>query len=949
MSGNSLLLVCVLVLLVVHITAASGINSKCIERERVGLLKFKRGLVDECGYLSSWGPEADHINKDCCKWRGVRCSNKTGHVVMINLKYKVDQKCPNKPLRGNLTSSLLVLQNLNHLDLSGNDFLGNQIPEFIGSLTELRFLDISMANLSGRVPYQLGNLTNLLSLNMGYNSLYVSKLTWLSHLHKLTHLHLDSFDLSEATDWLHVISGLPSLKELHLGWSTLPTINDPSLSSVNSSTSLAVLDLAFCGLSDSVYDWLFSLTTNFVALDLSSNQLEGPIPDYAFRNMTSVEDLDLSLNQITAISMSFRDMCSLKTLNLYYNNLTAQLPELFLNLSGCTRETLKSLKLGGNNLSGSIPDITQFPSLRELQIFYNRLDGSFPENFGRLSPLSTLNLDRNQLWGSLPDFSVFPLLRRLDISDNQLNGSVSEGLGQLSKLEFLDLFGNSLHGMITEEHMLKLSELKYMDFSFNSLALNFSSDWFPPFHLDYIGLLNCKLGPHFPKWLQSQKTYKFLDISNAGIVDNVPTWFWDLAPNLYFLNASYNRMRGVVPDLSLKSDGHPGIDLSSNDFEGPIPLVPYNLTSLNLSKNKFSGSISSLCRVFDKLFSYLDLSDNLLSGEANNFSRKIPHLRSSGCSIESLNLRNNSFTGEFPSSVKMCKELKIIDVRENKFSGTISSWIGDSLPNLVIVSLRSNWFGGSIPLQLCKLSNIQLLDLSFNDVSGTIPKCLNNLTAMVQNGSSDSTISHIYVYYYSSTLDGFVTKYDDIAILAWKGTDREYKKNLGYIKSIDLSSNNIFGEIPEEITSLVGLISLNLSRNSLTGLITPEIGQLNLLDFLDLSNNQLSGEIPATFSLLNFLGMLDLSNNNLSGKIPSNTKLQSFDASSYIGNTQLCGPPLPNKRQRFYISLALGFIVGFWGFVGSLLVNKSWRCAYLQFLNHMLDSLHKIRPRCCSK
>ncbi|TXG53833.1 hypothetical protein EZV62_019089 [Acer yangbiense] len=138
-------------------------------------------------------------------------------------------------------------------------------------------------------------------------------------------------------------------------------------------------------------------------------------------------------------------MCSLKTLNLYYNNLTAQLPELFLDLSGCTRKTLKSLKLGGNNLSGSIPDITQFPSLRELQIFDNRLDGIFPEKFGQLSPLSTLNLDGNQLWGSLPDFSVFPLLRRLDISDNQLNGSISEGIGQLSKLEFLDLFGNSLH------------------------------------------------------------------------------------------------------------------------------------------------------------------------------------------------------------------------------------------------------------------------------------------------------------------------------------------------------------------------------------------------------------------------------------------------------------------------------------------------------------------------
>ncbi|KAK0590033.1 hypothetical protein LWI29_021907 [Acer saccharum] len=274
--------------------------------------------------------------------------------------------------------------------------------------------------------------------------------------------------------------------------------------------SLAVLDLAFCGLTNSVYHWLFGLNTNLLVLDLSSNQLEGPIPDFAFRNMTSLMDLDLSLNQITAISKSFREMCSLKTLNLYYNNLTAQLPELFLDLSGCTRKTLKSLKLGGNNLSGSIPDITQFPSLRELQIFDNRLDGIFPEKFGQLSPLSTLNLDGNQIWGSLPDFSIFPLLRCLDISDNQLNGSISEGLRQLSKLEFLDLFGNSLHGMITEGHMSKLSGLMFMDFSFNSLSLNFTSDWFPPFQLEYIGLLNCKLGPHFPNGSKVKRFTNFL-------------------------------------------------------------------------------------------------------------------------------------------------------------------------------------------------------------------------------------------------------------------------------------------------------------------------------------------------------------------------------------------------------------------------------------------------------
>lgn len=199
---------------------------KCIEKERQALLMFKQGLVDDCGYLSSWG--SDEGRKDCCKWSGVQCSNRTGHVIMLNLKYKVDPVCPNRPLRGNINSSLLELQHLNYLDLSVNDFLGNPIPEFIGSFTKLRFLDLSLANFSGRIPYQLGNLTNLQSLNLGYNSLYVSKFGWLSHLNKLTQLDLDFVDLSEASDWLQVITSLASLRDLYLGSSTLPSINRPS-------------------------------------------------------------------------------------------------------------------------------------------------------------------------------------------------------------------------------------------------------------------------------------------------------------------------------------------------------------------------------------------------------------------------------------------------------------------------------------------------------------------------------------------------------------------------------------------------------------------------------------------------------------------------------------------------------------------------------------------------
>ncbi|KAK9209710.1 hypothetical protein WN944_002078 [Citrus x changshan-huyou] len=78
-----------------------------------------------------------------------------------------------------------------------------------------------------------------------------------------------------------------------------------------------------------------------------------------------------------------------------------------------------------------------------------------------------------------------------------------------------------------------------------------------------------------------------------------------------------------------------------------------------------------------------------------------------------------------------------------------------------------------------------------------------------------------------------------------------------------------------------------------------------------------------------------------------NTQLQSFSASSFADN-DLCGAPHPNCIEKnvlvrddengkgnedededgdgidrlFYISMALGFVVGFWCFIGSLLINR---------------------------
>ncbi|MFQ6664496.1 hypothetical protein Gotur_031581 [Gossypium turneri] len=135
---------------------------------------------------------------------------------------------------------------------------------------------------------------------------------------------------------------------------------------------------------------------------------------------------------------------------------------------------------------------------------------------------------------------------------------------------------------------------------------------------------------------------------------------------------------------------------------------------------------------------------------------------------------------------------------------------------------------------------------------------------------------------------------------------------------------------------------------------------MELMESLDLSMNRLNGEIPPSFSKLNFLNHFNVSYNNLTGQIPTSTQLQSIESLSDVGN-HLCGPPLTknctskgiltdatnngsssdgNKVNWLYVSIVLGFVMGFWGVVAPLFFFRSWRIAYYQKLDHICGKLY---------
>ena len=212
--GVLLLRLCLLLLHIFSpaLSLVPKLRRSCVASERDALLTFKEGINNlSRRLLSSWE------GQDCCRWRGVMCSNRTGHVVKLDLRVDPDE-FPWASISSDISPSLLALEHLNYLDLSFNDFGYQQIPKFMGSFKNLKYLNLSNANFGGSVPPQLGNLTKLLHLDLGGNYYLqsVDLIAWLPRLSSLKHLDMSYVNLNATVDWVHALSMLPaSLRVLH--------------------------------------------------------------------------------------------------------------------------------------------------------------------------------------------------------------------------------------------------------------------------------------------------------------------------------------------------------------------------------------------------------------------------------------------------------------------------------------------------------------------------------------------------------------------------------------------------------------------------------------------------------------------------------------------------------------------------------------------------------------
>lgn len=172
------------------------------------------------------------------------------------------------------------------------------------------------------------------------------------------------------------------------------------------------------------------------------------------------------------------------------------------------------------------------------------------------------------------------------------------------------------------------------------------------------------------------------------------------------------------------------------------------------------------------------------------------------------------------------------------------------------------------------------------------------------DGSQDGAAIASFISQYSSA-DWAQEGGDPCLPVPWSWVDCNSDAQPRIVK-IKLSSMNLTGNIPSDLTKLSGLVELWLDGNSLTGPIPDFTGCVDL-KIIHLEKNQLTGGLPSSFMGLPSLKELYVQNNMLSGTMPSG--LDNNVVLNYTGNINLRKGGRTGSRTNIIIGTTVGAAV----------------------------------------
>lgn len=228
--------------------------------EGYALLSFKQSIYqDPEGSLSNW----NFSDQNPCSWNGVTCKDQK--VVSLSI--------PKKKLYGFLPSALGSLPNLRHLNLRNNNFSG-RLPVELLRVQGLQSLVLYGNSFSGSLPEEIGGLKYLQTLDLSQNFFNGSIPGSITQCKRLKTLVLSQNNFSGPLPEKFG-AGLVSLEKLDLSFNTF---NGSIPSDLGNLSSLqGTVDLSHNMFTGSIPASLGNLPEK-VYIDLTYNNLSGAIP-----------------------------------------------------------------------------------------------------------------------------------------------------------------------------------------------------------------------------------------------------------------------------------------------------------------------------------------------------------------------------------------------------------------------------------------------------------------------------------------------------------------------------------------------------------------------------------------------------------------------------------------------------------------------------------------------
>ena len=287
------------------------------------------------------------------------------------------------------------LQNFLGCNMNGAGFTG-RLPEDIGNMTELRLLCLGGNSLTGQIPRSISRLYKLYYLDLRNTpGIMFGNLSNLLAIPSITQLFISGVQLTGQ---------MPRLLPKQLRYLVLP--------GNNISGQLTPI---------------FPKNNHLAILNVANNQLTGDIPGELLL-LPGISMIDLSQNRFSSINKG----------QPWSENVTAT-KKWYVSLAG-NRNLSIHFKSFLELFTREV-DFVDSPSI--VNVSFCDIKSPVLANVLYLGRMSTCDLRGNNFYGAIPDFfQDYSFLTYFDISLNNLTGSLPAGIQNLVSLQYLDISGN---------------------------------------------------------------------------------------------------------------------------------------------------------------------------------------------------------------------------------------------------------------------------------------------------------------------------------------------------------------------------------------------------------------------------------------------------------------------------------------------------------------------------